>query len=148
MSISAARIKKELIDIGIAVALFLLIQGVLYAALGVFPPYRAISSGSMEPVYYEGDVVLLKKVDPAHLDIGDIIVFEDRDGGIPIVHRIVEVHEEEGTLYFVTKGDNNAFKDTYYSPLKGVPESKVIGSPVLRIPKVGWISIWFRRLLE
>lgn len=146
MSISAARIKKELIDIGIAVALFLLIQGVLYAVLGVFPPYRAISSESMEPVYYEGDVVLLTKVDPSQLDIGDIIVFEDKDGGIPIVHRIVEVQKEEGILYFVTKGDNNAFKDTYYYPLKGIPESKVIGSPVLRIPKVGWISIWFRRL--
>lgn len=146
MSLSTARIKKELIDIGIAVAIFLLIQGVLYAVLGVFPPYRAISSGSMEPVYYEGDVVLIKKVDPHQLEVGDIIVFEAEGGGIPIVHRIVEVVKEEGTLYFATKGDNNAFKDTYYSPLKGVPESRVVGTPVLRIPKVGWISIWFRRL--
>ena len=145
MSVPTARIKKELIDVGIAVVIFLLIQGALYAVLGVFPPYRAISSSSMEPVYYEGDVVVIKKIDPSELKVGDIIVFEAVGGGIPIVHRIEEVIEEDGTLYFVTKGDNNSFRDTYYSP--GVPGSKVIGTPVLKIPKVGWISIWFRRLL-
>jgi signal peptidase len=145
MSVPTARIKKELIDVGIAVVIFLLIQGALYAVLGVFPPYRAISSGSMEPVYYEGDVVVIKKVDPSELKVGDIIVFEAVGGGIPIVHRIEEIIEEDDALYFVTKGDNNPFQDTYYSP--GVPGPKVIGTPVLKIPKVGWISIWFRRLL-
>lgn len=147
MSISTARIKKELTDIGIAVVIFLLIQGVLFVVLGVFPPYRVISSSSMEPVYYEGDVVFIKKVDPHELTVGDIIVFEAKGGGIPIVHRIIDIVEERGSLYFVTKGDNNSFQDTYYHPLKGVPESSVIGKPVLKIPKIGWVSIWFRRLL-
>lgn len=147
MNVSTARIKRELTDIGIAIGIFLLIQAVLFAVLGVFPPYRVISSGSMEPVYYQGDVVFIKKVDPYQLVVGDIIVFNADGGGIPIVHRIIEIVEEGDTLYFVTKGDSNSFQDTYYHPLKGVPESEIVGKPVFKIPKVGWLSIWFRRLL-
>ncbi len=147
MSISTTRIKKELIDVGIAVAVFVLIQGVLYAALGVFPPYRVISSSSMEPVYYEGDVVFIKKVNPSLLQVDDIIVFEAEGDGIPIVHRIINIIEEGNTLYFVTQGDNNRFQDTYYHPLPGVPGSKIIGTPVLKIPKIGWISIYARKLI-
>lgn len=139
------RIKKELFDVCVAIGIFLLIQVVLYASLGVFPPYRVISSSSMEPVYYEGDVVFIKKVDPSTLEVRDIIVFEARGGGIPIVHRIVEIVVEDGARYFVTMGDNNSFRDTYYDP--GVPGSYVIGTPVLKIPKVGWISIYVRKLL-
>jgi len=147
MPISSARIKKELKDIAIAVGVFLLIQGVLYAALGVFPPYRVINSGSMIPTYYEGDVIFIKKVDPSQLQVEDILVFRSKGGGIPIVHRIIDVVEEDGVFYFATKGDNNAFQDTYYHPLKGVPESEIIGVPVLKIPKIGLISIYLRKLL-
>lgn len=146
MSLSTARVKKELTDVVIAVGIFFLIQGVLYAALGVFPPYRVVVSGSMEPTYYRGDVIFIKKVDVQQLQRGDIIVFESRGGGTPIVHRITDIVEENGTLYFLTKGDNNPFPDSYYHPLKGVPGSCVVGTPVLRIPKVGWISIYVRNL--
>ncbi len=147
MSISRTRIRKELIDIGIAVAIFLLIQGIAYAYLEVFPPYRVVSSGSMEPTYKQGDVVFIKKVDPHTLDVGDVIVFKARESEIPIIHRVINIVEEGNTLYFVTKGDNNCFQDTYYHPLPGVPESEVVGTAVLKIPKVGWLSILFRRLL-
>ncbi len=139
-------IKRHATDIALALCIFLLIQGVLYAVFGVFPAYRVVSSGSMEPTYYEGDVVFIKKVDPFTLQVGDIIVFEPKGGGIPIVHRIEEIIQEEGVLYFVTKGDNNPFTDSYYMPLKGVPESRVIGKPVLKVPKIGLISVYFRRL--
>ncbi len=144
---SSTRIKKEATDIVIALSIFLLIQAVLYCILGVFPPYRVVSSGSMEPTYDVGDVVFIKKVDPHELDVGDIIVFEPREGGTPIVHRIVVIVEEDNLLYFETRGDNNAFSDSYYYPLKGVPEDRVIGTPVLKIPKVGLIPVYFRRLL-
>ena len=139
-------IKRHATDVVLALCIFLLIQAVLYGVFGVFPAYRVVSSGSMEPTYYEGDVVFIKKIDPYALQVGDIIVFEPKGGGIPIVHRIKEIVNEEDTLYFVTKGDNNAFTDSYYMPLKGVPESRVIGKPVLKVPKIGLISVYFRRL--
>ena len=147
MSLSAARVKKEFADLGIALLIFLLIQGALFVVLGVFPPYRVISSSSMEPVYFEGDVIFIKEINPHDIEVGDIIVFEARGNGIPIVHRVIDIVREQGVLYFVTKGDSNSFQDTYYNPLKGVPESRVIGTPIFRVPKVGWISIWLRKLL-
>jgi signal peptidase len=145
MSLSSTNMKKELINIGIALLIFCVIQGILYAALGVFPPYRVISSGSMEPVYHEGDIIFIKETPSQSIDIGDIVVFEARNGDIPIVHRVVDIVKENGTLYFVTKGDNNPFPDSYYSP--GIPESRVIGTPVLKIPKIGWISLFLRRII-
>jgi signal peptidase len=145
MSFSSTNLKKELINIGIALLIFCVIQGILYAVLGVFPPYRVISSGSMEPVYHEGDIIFIKEIPPLSIDSGDIIVFESRQGTIPIVHRVTEIIEENGTLFFITKGDNNPFTDSYYDP--GVPESKIIGTPVCRIPKLGWISLFLRRIV-
>jgi signal peptidase len=144
---STTSLRKELLDVALALCIFLVIQGALYGVLGVFPPYRVVNSGSMMPTYFEGDVVFIKKVDPHELEVGDIIVFKAQRGGTPIVHRIEEIVEEEGTLYFVTKGDNNPFSDSYYAPLEGVPESKVIGTPVWKIPKIGLISMYLRRLL-
>lgn len=145
MSLSSTNVKKELINIGIALLIFCVIQGALYAVLGVFPPYRVISSGSMEPVYHEGDIIFIRETPPQSIDVGDIIVFEARNGTIPIVHRVVDIIDENGTLYFATQGDNNPFPDSYYSP--GVPESRIIGTPVLKIPKIGWISLFLRRIL-
>jgi signal peptidase len=145
MSFTSTNLKKELKNIGIALLIFCMIQGILYAVLGVFPPYRVISSGSMEPVYQEGDIIFIKKIPPLSIDSGDIIVFESRQGTIPIVHRVTEIIEEDGTHFFVTKGDNNPFADSYYDP--GVPESKIIGTPVCTIPKLGWISLFLRRII-
>lgn len=145
MSISANDIKKNVIDIAFALFIFLLIQGILYAVLGVFPAYRVVNSESMIPVYYEGDVVFIKKVEPSTLEVGDIIVFKSKRGTIPIVHRIVEIIEREGNLYFVTQGDSNAFVDSYYDP--GVPENKIIGTPVFKIPRIGLFSVYLRRLI-
>jgi signal peptidase len=144
---STTSLRKELLDVALALCIFLVIQGALYGVLGVFPPYRVVNSGSMMPTYFEGDVVFIKKADPHELEVGDIIVFKSKRGGTPIVHRIEEIVEESGTLYFVTKGDNNPFTDSYYAPLEGVPESKVIGTPVWKIPKIGLISVYLRRLL-
>lgn len=144
---SSDSMKKNLTDVAVALCIFLVIQGALYGVLGVFPPYRVVSSGSMEPTYYEGDIVFIKHVDPHELQVGDIIVFNPKGGGIPIVHRVAEVVEENQTRYFVTQGDHNAFPDSFYAPLPGVPESEVVGTPVLKIPKIGYISVFFRRLL-
>ncbi|MGD2246968.1 MAG: signal peptidase I [Candidatus Methanofastidiosia archaeon] len=145
MSVSSDDVKKNVLDVAFALCVFLLIQGILYGVLGVFPAYRVVNSGSMEPVFYEGDVVFIKKVDASTLEVGDIIVFKARRGKTPIVHRIVEVIEENGNKYFVTQGDSNAFTDSYYDP--GVPGDRIIGTPVFTIPRIGLISVYLRRLI-
>lgn len=49
----------------------------------------------------------IDKVDPADLDVGDIIAFKF-EGNTIYVHRIVEVRELNGERYFTTMGDANS----------------------------------------
>ena len=44
--------------------------------------------------------------------MGDVVVFKIKDRDIPIVHRILKVHEkEDGRVELLTKGDNNRVDD-------------------------------------
>lgn len=46
----------------------------------------------MEPAFQRGDLLLLTQSD-GPFNIGDIVVFNIDGRSIPIVHRILEVHE-------------------------------------------------------
>jgi signal peptidase len=106
-------------------------------ALGVQP--SLISGNSMNPVLYPGDVVITRVSSPEKIQVGDIIRFH-RDG-IDVVHRVVEVQNNNSTLVYITRGDNNNVDD---SP---VIANQLEGKVILTIPKIGWIGILFRRAL-
>ena len=66
----------------------------------------------METAMFRGDLLYLTNwKDPYR--VGEITVFKIRDKEIPIVHRLIRVHERKG-LHFdmLTKGDNNPVKKT------------------------------------
>ncbi|MBU7015157.1 MAG: signal peptidase I [Theionarchaea archaeon] len=143
--------ENELREVGegllIAVVIYLIIQASLMVTLGVERPLYVVISGSMEPTFYEGDILVVKRADPYTLEEGDIIVFESPSGGIPIVHRVFEVETKDGVPYYITKGDHNNSLDIYYQfSYPGVPPERVIGKPVFRIPKLGWAQIKLREL--
>ncbi len=69
-----------------------------------------VLSGSMEPVFASGDLVLVKEVPSDRLKEGDIIAF--REGNAVVTHRILTIAEEDGTRRYVTKGDNNNVEDS------------------------------------
>jgi signal peptidase len=145
-------IENELREIGegllIAVVIYLILQASLMVTLGVERPLYVVISGSMEPTYYEGDILVVKRANPYTIQEGDIIVFESPSGGIPIVHRVFDVETKDGIPYFVTKGDHNNTVDIYYQfSHPGVPPEHVIGKPVFRIPKLGWGQIKLRELI-
>lgn len=116
-------------------------------------PLLAVESESMEPVLYRGDFVIVRAVDPATLQVGDIIIYKAESLGFPpgsasIVHRIIEIQEVSGQLYFFTKGDNNPGPD-YGNRTADDILAKVIGSVrylgfltlLLLEPIVGWSSV-------
>ena len=145
--------KNELREVGeaiiIAVLLYLLLQATFMVSLGVSKPLYVVISGSMYPVYQEGDILIVKATDVDSLGVGDIIVFDSPHGGIPIVHRVYQIRVDDENRYFITKGDNNPMPDSYYNPpLPGIPEEHIIGKPVVKIPKVGLFQIWLRRFYE
>lgn len=68
----------------------------------------SVQSESMEPVFYTGDLLVVKPYDGSELEVGDIISFRTIEDGQYIVntHRIAEVHDIMGTTTYSTKGDN------------------------------------------
>ncbi|MEK6820447.1 MAG: signal peptidase I, partial [Nanoarchaeota archaeon] len=88
-----------------------------------------------------GDIVLVSGY--GSREVGDIIIFE-AEQKYPVIHRVVEIVEENNSLYYKTKGDNNPGQ---LSLDKNISNSRVIGKAVLRIPKLGWIKLAFVKLL-
>jgi len=110
-------------------------------------PILAVASGSMEPVLYAGDLILIEGIDNAadiHVDTkdaeqpGDIIVFYRYDE--LIVHRAVEkTLSSDGTYSFKTWGDNNGWPDG-----RLVKEGEIVGRYLnFKIPWLGNIALFF-----
>ena len=120
---------------GIILALSL--NAVFGLALNTDLPIVAVQSGSMEPAFYKGDLLILAGVDKSSPDIkvGDVIVFAHSYGTTPVVHRVAAINED-GT--FQTKGDANPGQLPYEKRIK--PE-QIKGKSILIIPYLGWIKI-------
>lgn len=117
---------------------------------------NVVVSGSMEPTFYRGDVVVIQKtnffgfqeVNAADLKVGDIVVYDATWYNEPVIHRIINVGKTPtGKTYYVIKGDNNPNPD----PAQVYPEqiqAKVItiGNHPVAIPKIGYITLWIRGL--
>ena len=70
---------------------------------------------------------------------GDIVVFKVADRDIPIVHRIIKVHEkEDGEVDLLTKGDNNQVDDRglYAASQSWINKEHVIGRAKGYLPYV------------
>lgn len=52
-----------------------------------------MKSGSMEPAFQRGDILFLTNQDDP-IRAGEIVVFKIKDRDIPIVHRVMKVHEK------------------------------------------------------
>jgi len=75
---------------------------------------------------------------------GEIVVFKIKDRDIPIVHRVIKVHEkEDGYIKFLTKGDNNRVDDRgLYAPGQlWLERTDVVGRARGFLPYVGIVTI-------
>jgi len=76
-------------------------------------PVVVVLSGSMEPAFQRGDILFLNN-SVEQVFVGDVVVFKIKDRDIPIVHRILKVHEKpDGRVELLTKGDNNRVDDRW-----------------------------------
>jgi len=115
----------------------------IWFTVGVFSYYpQVIATGSMRPLIYEGDVIIIKKAmkteDIYNLKQGDIIQFARDD--ILITHRINKILKDEyDNLSFQTKGDNNSSIDT-----RIVLPNEIRGTLVKVIPKIGIPTLFIK----
>ncbi len=94
----------------------------------------SIASGSMQPEYSVGDmVVVLNKTDG--INVGDVIQFS-RDSHT-VVHRVTAIEEKDGRFCYTTKGDANNGEDSWK-----VSEDDIIGKVVTKIPYAGRLTLW------
>ncbi|GIM92591.1 DUF5305 family protein [Paractinoplanes toevensis] len=96
--------------------------------------YVVTHGTSMNPVYYQDDLVFVMKADSYH--VGQIAAYHGESPGQRVLHRIIG---GDGSAGFVIKGDNNESVD----PLTPTTED-MIGRAVLHIPHGG---IWLKPLL-
>jgi signal peptidase I len=119
-------------------------SGSMYHPYPSAPPYTYCDgwSNPFAPALQIGDLIIIQGVNPkdvyAHPGNGDILVFRAIDSNELIVHRAVGETVENGTIYFITEGDNNAGP----GPSSPTPAANVIGKVILRIPWVGWLALF------
>ena len=117
----------------VAIAVIVAVGLVVASLTGI--RFFTILSGSMEPLYSAGDMVVVKKVETDTLKVGDVITFMLNENTV-VTHRIVEVvpdEMEEGVVRFRTKGDANNVEDGGLVHCKNV-----IGVPVVGVAKLGY----------
>ena len=107
--------------------------------IGIFK-YEPITilSNSMKPIYERGDVVIFEKISDSELSqipINEIIVYSV--GEQNIAHRIVDKIEENGTVIYLTKGDNNNVSDKV-----AVQIDQIKGKYIFHIKYIGFPTVW------
>lgn len=101
-----------------------------------------VLSPSMEPKYPTGSLIYLVDVDPAKLEVDDVITYRISEKATA-THRIKEIIPDEddpSIVRFRTKGDNN---DDYDGSL--VEFEQVEGKVIFCIPLLGYLAMYIQR---
>lgn len=154
-------IKTIILAIILFVGVFAIWFGLRLAFQTEFP-FLAVASGSMEPVFYRGDLIVVQgglnftELNAAPKDAqppGEVIVYyHPRYGRAPpiylpvagtathlIVHRAVEKYQlENGTWYFYTRGDANFGND----PWSPIGQDYIVGKVIGKVPWLGHIPLF------
>lgn len=113
---------------------------------GVLP--MIVLSPSMEPDILEGDLIFCVTVDPEEIEVGQVISFFDPSGKgtMVVTHKVDEIIEQDGKLYFKTYGINNKNADgTFDKDPKPVPADKLVGRYTgIRLPAVGSFAMFMQ----
>jgi signal peptidase len=97
-----------------------------------------VTSGSMRPNIDVGDLAVVQ-MSPAKYKVGDVILF--RLGKGFVLHRIHDISSNDGTTVIHTKGDANENVDPWETS-----SGQVVGKMVFKIPKLGWLTLWFKQI--
>ena len=103
------------------------------ASLAGYTPLT-VASDSMAPTFRQGDLIVIRKCDPAKLKEGDIITFHTiiNNEYALNTHRISEIQDMGGVRSYVTKGDNNLIADVHM-----IADGDIVGKFVTKLPGVG-----------
>ncbi|XP_002740539.1 signal peptidase complex catalytic subunit SEC11A [Saccoglossus kowalevskii] len=134
----------QVLNFGMIVSSALMIWKGLMVVTGSESPIVVVLSGSMEPAFFRGDLLFLTNYQEEPVRVGEIVVFKIEGREIPIVHRVIKLHQKEtGEIKFLTKGDNNSVDDRgLYAPGQlWLQRKDVVGRARGFVPYVGMVTI-------
>ncbi|XP_020584768.1 signal peptidase complex catalytic subunit SEC11A-like isoform X1 [Phalaenopsis equestris] len=135
---------SQAVSLGMIVASALIIWKGLIFVTGSESPVVVVLSGSMEPGFKRGDILFLYMRKDT-IRTGDIVVFNVDGREIPIVHRVIKIHQRQdtGEVDVLTKGDNNSGDDRalYAHGQLWLQQHHIMGRAVGFLPYVGWVTI-------
>ena len=131
----------------VATYLVIIFVGILIAS-----HLNVVVSGSMEPVMYRGDIVIIG--DPTNIQVGDIVVYHATWFNEPVIHRVIAIGKDSnGNAVYEIKGDNNqapdpalVYPNQIISKVINYPWGNGPGMAPVIIPKIGYITLWIRGL--
>ncbi|XP_076249696.1 signal peptidase complex catalytic subunit SEC11 homolog C twr [Calliopsis andreniformis] len=137
----------QVLSFGMIVSSALMIWKGFMVVTGSESPIVVVLSGSMEPAFHRGDLLFLTNYQDEPVRVGEIIVFKVEGRVIPIVHRVIKVHEkgdQNNTVKFLTKGDNNSVDDRglYVQGQLWLTQKDVVGKARGFLPYVGLVTIY------
>ena len=117
---------------------------------------NVVVSGSMEPVFYRGDIVMVEKTDFFGLQefsvddvkVGDIVVYNAKWYNQPVIHRVINItHDSSGNTLYLIKGDHNSRADPLLVTKDQIKQRVVtVGDTPVVIPKIGYVNLWVKGL--
>ena len=87
-----------------------------------------VATGSMEPKYNVGDMIIVRETPKEKIKVGDVIKYISKNGIDTITHRVVDIIQKDGQIHFKTKGDNSNSEDpelVNYDQVKGTVAFKI-----------------------
>lgn len=142
----------------VAPVIFFLVSYALIAIGTSNPrPFEVVMSPSMSPYYEVGDLLIVQKVDPVDLKVGDIIIYEIDYGTFQerILHQVWNISIIDGIRYFALYGELNGrpdvhkgAKDVIHKPafddngrriiISLVPAKTIKGQVIYKLRYLGW----------
>ena len=97
-----------------------------------------VETGSMEPAIQTGSIAFVSN--QKSYNVGDIITYRSNLGNsgakknINVTHRITAITEDNGDIFYTTKGDNNEVEDPWMAN-----SIDVIGKVNNHLPYIGYV---------
>lgn len=122
------RVAQSIAPLLLAAVILVVGGGILTHRLALATTYGV----SMNPVYHEGDLVVVARA--STYAVGDIVAYRPPDAQLTLLHRIIGGDASAG---FVMKGDNNQSIDRF-TPTP----NQIVGRAFLHLPHVGdWMHL-------
>ena len=124
-------------------AIIYLLFLILFASLLLIPPLfgwhiHSATGDSMYPTLKNGSLVVSVPVEPADIELGDIIVFKNSSGET-VIPRVVDIFIlEDENYHFNTRGDAEEKTDS------SINENDIIGRQHIHIPILGRLVQFIR----